>query len=427
MRILIVSPRPPWPGFRGDQARAAGLATRLAERHEVALLAQQWPGFPTAEGPLPVERVRIGWGALATRAVVGGCGVLLGGDRPAQVELFHHGAFRRALRATRDRFRPDVVWLLLSRLGDALDELDGLSVVVDLVDSLGLNMAARAARAPATAVFWRREARRLFAWDTRIVRRAALATVVAERDRASLLAAAPDATTAADLERRLRVLPFGLELPAAPPARQPAPEPTLVVGGNLGYFPTVDGIAWLLREVWPALRARRPALRLLLAGARPAAAVRRLATTTDGVELVADPPDLRALTRRATVALAPLHAGSGTPIKVLEAIADGLPVVATPGAAAGLDDLPADALRVGADPASFAAAVEAALDDPAESARRAAVAFGWLRTRHEMRVVAAQCEELLLRARALHGGSAAGGEPPVDLPSNSRAPTSDDV
>jgi hypothetical protein len=83
----------------------------------------------------------------------------------------------------------------------------------------------------------------------------------------------------------------------------------------------------------------------VLAGARPAAAVRRLGQLP-GIEVHADVDDLGPYLAAATIAIAPMASGSGVPMKVLEAWAAGLPVVAHPWSAAGLPADARDALAV---------------------------------------------------------------------------------
>jgi glycosyltransferase involved in cell wall biosynthesis len=386
LKIVFITARPPWPPRRGDQARAAGLIEVLAERHEIRVLSLVGPGFkpeppPVENVSLEVLRVPALWVGL--KAIAGGVATLFGGRRPVQAALFDLPSLRHHAAEVLDEARPDLVVVQLSRLADVLPALRGYPVLLDLIDSLALNMQNRAARGGLPAPFWRAEARRLLAWERAAVQSATVATVVAERDRAFL---------GGD---RLRLLPFGIEIPEALPERTAAPEYELVLTGNLGYFPSVDGVRWFLREVWPLLCAELPEVRLLLAGARPSRSLRRLAFATPGVDLVADPPDLKAELRRGALALAPLRAGSGTPIKILEAIAEGLPVVASPMALEGLDRLPAGAAARAANAIEFRDAILRLLADPEVAEKQRRIAFEWVAEHHDRRKVAAQLESLL--------------------------------
>jgi glycosyltransferase involved in cell wall biosynthesis len=414
LRWLFLTSRSPWPERRGDQARTAGLVGELARRHRVHVLAQQWPDLLAAPPPdlpsLSFDSVRVSWPAIA-RAMLRGAPSFLTGRRPLQVAIFDQPVYLAAVRRCLDAFRPDAVAVMLSRLADVLPVLGELPVVLDLVDALSLNMEQRARRQAMSSGFWRAEARRFVRWDRRLMGRVDRATVVAERDRQALLGSG-EAPSWAD---RLWVVPFGVALPARPAwldveanaAPRTDSPPTVVLAGNLGYFPTVDGARWFADRVWPAVRRELPTARWCLAGARPAQAVRALARLP-GVELIADPPDLRAVVRRASVAIAPLHAGSGTPIKILEAMADGVPVVATPAARRGLDDLPEGALAVASEPAEFARRL-VELFAPNEPARQAAreqaiCAWRWLDGRHRLERTAETFEQILLEAVAQRRG-----------------------
>jgi glycosyltransferase involved in cell wall biosynthesis len=107
--------------------------------------------------------------------------------------------------------------------------------------------------------------------------------------------------------------------------------------GHLRYPPNRRAVHRLLGAIWPALRARYPRMRLTLAGRRPSRSLRRRASRTLGVDLAADPEDLHAFYRDADVAIIPLEQGGGSRLKVLEAFALGVPVVATDKAVEGLD------------------------------------------------------------------------------------------
>ncbi len=384
MRILFVTTRPPWPSRRGDQARVAGWVRQLGRRHELSVVCQRPPFFPAATFPVGVRGREVPlpmWRMDRT--------LRHGLRRPLQVAMHVQPELARAVKGEIADFCPDVVVVALSRLGWLLPALEQVPVVVDLVDSLALNMRRRAARQPGLGALWRWEARRVAIWERDLVRRVARATVVSQRDAEAL--AGEDEIAAG----RIAVVPFGIPIPEVPPRR--ATTPIVLLSGNLGYFPTRDGALWLAREVWPRVRRACPEAEWLLAGSRIPRALWRL-RRLPGVRIEADPEDLAAVRRRTAVAVAPMRAGSGTPIKVLEAMAGGLPVVATPEAAAGLDGLHGGELQVGGEAETFAAALVRLLADPAAADRQVASAWDWLCQRHDLRRVAGRFERLLEEA-----------------------------
>jgi len=138
----------------------------------------------------------------------------------------------------------------------------------------------------------------------------------------------------------------------------------------------LDGLRWFLAECWPLIRAAAPEARLDLCGS----AGRALAALPPGVVALGLVPDLGAVLHRAACAVAPVLAGSGLKIKMLDYLAHGLPVVATPLAAAGMPledgDVP---VAVAAAPEAFAAAaLRFGLADPAGQAAQETAALTWL-------------------------------------------------
>jgi glycosyltransferase involved in cell wall biosynthesis len=292
---------------------------------------------------------------------------------PGQVRLFLDSGMTRAVGEEIAAWRPDVVHVTLARMAPYMPASGPFHRHLDLVDSLALNMRTRAGahRGPARLAFGA-EARLMVAYEARAAAAADSCSVVSEADRRM-----PGLAAAA-------VIPNGVDLDAF--AFEPAAgrEPVLAFFGNLGYFHNVEPARFLADEVLPLVRREVPGARLLLIGARPAAAVQRLAAL-DNVEVAADVPDMAAELRRASVAVLPSFSGSGIKNKVLEAFCAGLPVVSNrlgvqgvEGASAGENYLAAESA------AEIAAAVGELLGDPELSARLAAAArrlvgerYGW--------------------------------------------------
>lgn len=385
VRILIVSARPPWPARRGDQARTAGFVDELAGRHELRLVALRPSGFASSPAPdgVTLREVPLSIAAMAV-------GLLRRPAWPWQVAMHAPQALGNAVAEEVASFRPDVALLMLSRVAHVLPELGGIPAVVDLVDALELNLRNRAARQRWAAPALLLEARRIGRWERDLVRRARAATVVAERDRETLSGGDRQ------LAEHIHVVPFGVAVPDRLPERE-APRPVVLLSGNLGYFPTAEGAEWFASRVWPEVRRMVPAAEFILAGARPAERVRRLAALP-GVSLEVDPADLATVRGRAAVALAPMRSGSGTPIKVLEAMAAGVPVVTTRESAMGLDGVPGEALAVADGAVAFASSIAALLTDPGAARLQAEAAFEWVRARHARAASAGRMEEILASA-----------------------------
>lgn len=92
--------------------------------------------------------------------------------------------------------------------------------------------------------------------------------------------------------------------------------------GSLEYWPNEDAVTWFVREILRRVRARHPGARLVMVGARPREAVRRLYNGAD-VVVAGSVPDLEPYYRRAALVVVPMRLGGGTRIKVLEALPHG--------------------------------------------------------------------------------------------------------
>jgi sugar transferase (PEP-CTERM/EpsH1 system associated) len=146
--------------------------------------------------------------------------------------------------------------------------------------------------------------------------------------------------------------------------------------GALDYEPNVDGATWFCREVWPQVRARFPQARFLLVGRNPAPQVRRLGTLP-GVELIGEVPDVRPFLYRASLAVMPLRIARGIQNKVLEALAAGKPVIASPQALEGLDLVPGEHVHRASTAAEWLAGISDLFENEMECRRlgRAGRAF----------------------------------------------------
>lgn len=317
MRLLFLSPRYPHPALRGDQRRVLDLLRELRLRAEVRLVT-------FGDGPpLPFDGVSV----RTVRATVGGrMRANLARPSPAlplQVRLFCDAAMDAAVTEELRAFRPEVVHLTLARLGPYMPPPGPWHRHVDLVDSLSLNMATRAAaaRGPLGPVL-AAEARLMARYEAELVARAETASLVADADRLG----GPGLAA-------VSVVPNGVDLGAFPFRSPVTRPPVLLFFGNLGYFHALEPARFLAQDVLPLVRRDVPAATLRLVGARPAPSVRRL-DAEPGVTVVGPVDDMADALGEAAVAAIPMFSGSGMKNKVLEAFCSGTPVVTN---AAGIE------------------------------------------------------------------------------------------
>lgn len=192
-------------------------------------------------------------------------------------------------------------------------------------------------------------------------------------------------------DRRIHVVPNGVvarDYAGAGAAPQPD---TLIFTGALRYRPNYDGMRWFVAEVWPRVRRLRPTARLRITGddgglPLPAA---------DGIECTGFVDDLRPHLSTAWLALAPIFAGGGTRLKILEAMAAGTPVVATSKGAEGIDVTDGEQLLIADDAAAFAARVVALLGDAALRARLSHAARRLVAERYDWDVIGPRFDSLV--------------------------------
>jgi len=364
MNVLFLTHRLPYAPNRGDRIRAYYQLRALSRFARVSLFSlvhdedeearAQRIEFAAAVATARVSRVR---------NAIRGAFALPGSTPLTHVLLDAPGARRAIEQLSRDN-APDVVLAFCSGMARfALESpLDRIPFVLDMVDvdSMKWKDLSESRSFPMNWVF-AREARTLAAFERLAVSRARMTLVVNEKER--------DALVSIGASGPVTVVPVGVEFAAYAPTTAPAVEPRLVFVGVMDYFPNDEGVRWFLGEIWPKVRAKKPGAVFSVVGRGPTAALRSLAATVPGVEVVGEVDDVQPHLHRAAISVVPLRLARGLQTKVLEALAAGLPVVTTGPVSRGLPD----SVRAGcietADADGFAAAVIRLLDLPPDERR----------------------------------------------------------
>ena len=287
---------------------------------------------------------------------------------PMWVQDWRVPEFRERLRQMAERWHPHVMQFEFHTMAQYVDQAkDCATVLVEHEPG-----AAAARDRWRFSHGWRRTVlqRDFRAWEA--YERASLGKFDAvvcftAKDRQDLLALAPGA-------RVVVIPPCGpaLARPEVSGAIQPD---TILFVGNFIHPPNVDAALRLAGAIFPRVRARHPDAVLQLVGDAPPAAVRRLAG--DGVVVTGRVPDVATFLDAAAVVVAPLWTGGGIRIKVMDALAFGKPLVATPLAAEGMDAVDGRDLLLARTDEEFADSINSLLADATLRANLSANARAW--------------------------------------------------
>jgi glycosyltransferase involved in cell wall biosynthesis len=168
---------------------------------------------------------------------------------------------------------------------------------------------------------------RLAALEKEILRSAGGHVVCSERERETLLGIAPAA--------RIATIENGADLRSFQETQPASGRRRILFVGWMAYHANIKAAVDFTRTVWPGIRERFPQWRLTLAGLDPAPAVLALRSEAN-VEVTGTVPDIRPYYGESVAAIVPVRTGGGTRLKILEAMAAGVPVVSTPLGAEGL-------------------------------------------------------------------------------------------
>ena len=189
----------------------------------------------------------------------------------------------------------------------------------------------------ARKLYARRTARLLRNVERRLLTECDAHLVTSKRDASMLRGLVPNAPVHI-VENGVDVARYsGGYTPSAPTMVERAKQKRtdIVFVGSMDYHANIDGAIYFCTEIWPRLHALAPQLRLMIVGSRPSDEVRDLARAP-GVVVTGTVDDVEPYYRGALAAIVPLRIGGGTRLKILEAMAAGVPVVSTSIGAEGL-------------------------------------------------------------------------------------------
>jgi len=322
MRILYLSPRQCWPPVGGSKLRDFHLARALGQNAELTYVYFKGEkGIPSEEFPFCRNLIAINKPKPYTPGKI-----FRGLISRTPLTLINYSSPEMAAAVTEltRNSRFDLVHLdciqTLSYLKNLPDALRRRAVVnwhnieSEILRRYAVNTPSLAKKFYALAT-----ARRLESLERDALRTTLAHVVCSDRERQLLLEWAPDAL--------IEVVENGVDTRAFH-SQANSPRSRVLFVGLMGYHANSDAAVWFAERVWPAIHESFPHWTMTIVGSDPTPQVRALAARS-GIEVTGTVPDVKPYYNQAIFSVVPLMTGGGTRLKILEALAAGVPVIST--------------------------------------------------------------------------------------------------
>ena len=360
MRVLFISTWFPYPPDNGSRIRAYNLIRALAAEHEVHLVSLLQDDSRREDAARLGDICRVvslhesRWFKAGTLRSLAG----FFSTRPRSYVDTYDPEIARAVRAAIEEVSPDV--LVASQIGSMVYVPAGSPVPVVFEE---LEIGSMLRRINAGRLSARMRARLTFAKHRRLVRE-----LLAKAD-AFTCVSAEELDLASESFRSLlapairgAVVPNGVDTDHHTNGARAPEEGALVYNGALTYRANLDAVRHFARAIYPILRSSCPNVRLRVTGRCAGVDLAGL-DGCPGIELTGYVEDIRTVLNRSSACVIPLREGGGSRLKILEAMAAGVPVVSTSVGAEGLDLENGRHALIADSPADFAGAVDRVLRD----------------------------------------------------------------
>jgi len=323
MKILVITPSHVYPPVKGYQVMLCRHIEQLASRHSFDLITFGNPDDQSSRNDpikslchsflfVPLPKWKVALNLLLS----------LFSTEPLQIGLYRSKAMSDAVESRLRTTTYDAVICQLTRTVQFSPKWYKGATLLNMVDPLILNYSRSLTWQPwYLRLALRHEIARLQRYELRYASRFTGVALISKADVSDYKMLLREVS--------IKQIMYGVDTEFFQPDTGVDRVPgMIIISGNMGYAPNVDGIKYFCKEVFPLILAQFPDATLLLVGARPSKAIQNLAngkniTVTGYVE------DVRYYLWRSMVSVCPVRLNVGTQTKVLEALATGTPVVTT--------------------------------------------------------------------------------------------------
>ena len=393
MNILFLTPEIPYPLGCGHHLRSYNVLRILAQKHRIYMIAfaQNPEEFAYAREMevlcrkvtvFPVARTGLNFrfAMLALRNLFS--------PAPLSAQRYYHKQAAELIGEYLRKNEIDLVHADMLALGLYCKEIKGVPVILTdhNIEFLRLYRWMQIERNPFLKLFLYFQYRKLKSFEKKICAMVNHCTLVSKSDREVL--------RSHGVENNFSVIPNGVDVDYFHPLNLPMDPRKLIWVGGMGGPYNADAVDYFLREIWPLIRKVQPDCTVDFAGSAPTALLQKCAAADPRLRIMHFIPDIRESVQKAALFIAPIRSGSGTKIKVLNAMAQGKAVVATPVAAEGIEVTDGENIFIAEDPKLFAQRVIDLIRDPSLASEMGLKARDLIEEKYSWHVIAEDLHQL---------------------------------
>ncbi len=360
MQILFLSPTVPFPLTDGGRIRVFNLLKQIAQKSDVTLLALETQ--PTdADGIAELQQLGVQVHLVPNaptlpRVSVGTLAKAFFKRQPITVARYDVPAYRRKLRELLANGTFDLVHYEMFHIAQFHTETDLPSVLSQQnVDSAIWHRLCSETTNPFYKFAYWTQQLAFQRYERVLIPQFNAVTCTSDIDAAVFQQHCP--------EDAIEIIPNGVDTTHYRPDFTAEASAHLIYIGSMDWYPNENAVAFFADEVLPRIQKKVPDVAFSIVGGNPSARVQKLAER-DGVVVTGRVPEIKPYFAAATVFVVPLRIGSGTRLKILEALAMGKAIVSTTVGAEGLDLKNGEEIFIADEPTDFADAVIRLLTDP---------------------------------------------------------------
>ena len=332
MKILIITPRVPFPPHRGDKLKIFNLVNFLRKNHQVKVLTFS-QGEEDKKNVRELENIGVDISQVNLPLVKSVISVLLAvfSKIPFQSAYFKSSSMSDLISSELKKEKYDFVYFHLIRSAQYEKLFNGvrLKKVIDFTDAVSLYLARyiRVIKNPLRKLFFYWELKRIEKYES-VGGNFDKVYVCSETDRQYL--------SKRINTDKINIISNGVDLSTFTPIKIPKEKNRIIFTGNMPYFPNYDAVDYFVKDIYPDILKEIPDSKFYVVGQKPPKFIKNL--ENDNIIVTGFVDDIRAEYMKSTVNIAPIRFGAGTLNKIIESLVLGIPVVASSLSVAGMTE-----------------------------------------------------------------------------------------